>query len=233
MSPEDERRVLAAVGSWIDAKDAQAAAARLRGNVQGGTRDSVTGGKHLAGVNQLIVDELWSQGHSRLELVFDRAATLPGWYRATKSWDLLALEAGQPILAVEYKSMQGSEGKNLNNRSDEVFGIAEDMRAAQAHGLLPDSLKLAYVFLMEMTPAVMSPVRTSVATGKVDADFLIATYFERMTIMCRRIRESGLYDMTWAIGVQRHPLGFLELDPGVGWMRFKADLAFQLPHVRY
>ena len=42
--------------------------------------------------------------------------------------------------------------------------------------------------------------------------------------MCERLREDGLYDMTWALGVVRSPVGFVEPRQSVGWDRFTQDL---------
>lgn len=42
--------------------------------------------------------------------------------------------------------------------------------------------------------------------------------------MCERLREDGLYDMTWALGVVRDPVGFIEPRASVNWDRFRSDL---------
>ncbi|MGV1005770.1 MAG: PaeR7I family type II restriction endonuclease, partial [Candidatus Nanopelagicales bacterium] len=127
----------------------QAAASIALGRAQQGRRSSVTAGAHLRGVDQVIAAEIGSvyKGTGRVRLARNRAATLYGYYRSTKAWDLLVTVGGRPTLVVEYKSMSGSEGRNLNNRADEMFGIAEDTRAAQAHGILPPDLLRAFVAL--------------------------------------------------------------------------------------
>lgn len=224
ISPEDHVQIISALEEWIRAKDEQAATARLAGKAQEGNRAAVTGGRHLRGVNQLIVDELANAGLDDLTLGFDRQAVLPGYYRASKAWDLLAMRDGKPVLTVEYKSMKGSEGKNLNNRADEVFGIAEDLRKAQDHDLVPRRLVRAYVFLMEVSPAVTQPVRASVNAGTVDPVFEGASYLDRMAIMCERLRDQGLYDLVWAVGVKTDPVELHEPRDSCGWEEFKAGL---------
>jgi hypothetical protein len=239
MTPDEYARITRAMDEWISVKLEQGQRAQNSGNAQGGTRSQVTGGKHLRGVNQLVVDEIRNTGATDLELRFDRRATLAGWYRNSKSWDLLVLQRRTPILAVEYKSMSGSEGKNLNNRADEVFGIAEDARQAEAHGILPPNLRRAYVYLMEVTPAVQYPVGPGRPFGRTDPIFDQASYLDRMAIMCERMRDSGLYHLVWAVGVIREPVGFMEPSVNVGWDRFAADLrngfadgqALPAPHV--
>lgn len=224
MTPDEHARIIRAMEEWINAKREQAHESELRGKAQEGTRSQVTGGKHLRGVNQLVVDEIRSTGATDLQLKFDRGAVLAGWYRNSKAWDLLVIQHGVPILAVEYKSMSGSEGKNLNNRADEVFGIAEDARQAEERGILPPNLRRAYIFLMEVTPAVTYPVGNGNPYGNPDSIFDQTSYLQRMAIMCERLRDTGLYHLVWAVGVIREPIGFMEPSANVGWDRFAADL---------
>lgn len=224
MTPDERARITEAVRLWITAKEEQAQRSQERGKAQEGTRAQVTGGTHLNGVNQLIVDEIKATGATDLDLMFNRRATLAGWYRSSKSWDLLVLQRGKPILAVEYKSMAGSEGKNINNRADEVFGIAEDARQAEEHGILPPNLRRAYIYLLEVTPRVLKPIGVGNPFGKPDPIFDGASYLDRVAIMCERMRDSGLYHLAWVLGVIREPVGFIEPSPAVGWDRFASGL---------
>lgn len=226
ISTEDRARILSAVQYWFEAKAEQLAKVALAGRAQGGTRDAVTGGGHLDGLNTLVVDQLGRLGVDGLSFRVNSRAVFPGYYRASKAWDLMVLRDGAPVLAVEYKSMKGSEGKNLNNRIDEVLGVAEDLRQAQAHGLVPRDLRRAYIFIMESTPDVLYPVKAVHGlVGKSDPAFYGITYLDRMSVLCERIRESGLYEMTWAIAATSDPIDFYEPNPAVGWERFSSDLA--------
>lgn len=112
----------------------------------------------------------------------------------------------------------------LNNRADEVFGIAEDARQAEERGILPPNLRRAYIYLMEVTPEVRRPVRRERQYGNPDPIFDQSSYLQRMAIMLERMRDSGLYHLVWAIAVIREPLGFMEPSASVGWDRFAADL---------
>lgn len=224
MDERDRTRIIEAVDFWIKTKLEQQSLAEAAGTAQGGTRAAVTGGKHLAGINTLLLDELEGLGLPDIDFWFNRGATVPGYYRASKSWDLLVTVERRPVLAMEYKSMTGSEGKNLNNRADEVIGAAQDLRRAQEHGLLPHGMKRGYIFLMEVTPEVNRPVGVTTQVGAPDRAFNGATYLDRMAIMCERLRDDGLYDLSWALGVVRDPIGFLEPLESVNWDRFKADL---------
>ena len=224
MNDQVHERVTVALKSWVSVRHDQAARSTAKGNPQAGRRSSVTGGLHLNAINSLVVDEIRATGASGLEIRTNKAATLAGYYRASKSWDLVVLQDGEPILAVEYKSMSGSEGKNLNNRADEIFGMAEDARQAELNGLLPPRMRRAYVFVMGDNPVSSKPVVTRVKLGQEDPRFLGASYLDRMAIMCRRMRDTSLFHMTWAVAVKESPFSWSEPDVEVGWDRFSHDL---------
>ncbi|UOX90346.1 PaeR7I family type II restriction endonuclease [Amycolatopsis sp. FBCC-B4732] len=217
-------RIDKALQLWVSVRAEQAERSSARGTPQQGRRSSVTGGRHLEGVCDLVVEELEATGAQDLELRRNKGATLAGYYRPTKSWDLLVLQHGSPVLAVEFKSMSGSEGKNLNNRADEVFGIAEDARQAEAHGLLPPNLRRAYIFVMGINADSTRPIGLSAAHGHVDEAFNEVSYLGRMATMCHRMRETGLYHLTWAVGVHEDVFDWDEPNPQVGWDRFADDL---------
>jgi hypothetical protein len=220
-----KKRVDLALRSWIDVRVEQALRSNGTGNAQGGNRPAVTGGKHLNAIDLLVQEELTATGAEGLELRLGRKAALPGYYRPTKAWDLLVLQHGEPVLAVEYKSMNGSEGRNLNNRADEVFGVAEDIRQAELHGLLPRTMRRAYVFVMAMTPTSTREVKVAkVAAGTTDPAFDGADYLERSALMCERMMDTGLYHFAWAVGVRERPFEWVEPRPAVTWDRFARGL---------
>ncbi|MGH3416358.1 MAG: PaeR7I family type II restriction endonuclease [Actinocrinis sp.] len=220
----DEARIETALRHWVDVKRQQEEKSKAGGKAQQGRRSSVTGGAHLDGLNKLVVEQIERAGMTGLTFRANKKATVPGYYRPSKAWDLAVLKDDLPLLVVEYKSMYGSEGNNLNNRFDEVFGVAEDVRQAMEHGLLPQSLLRAYVFVMGMTPKSTASVKIGKVIGKADPEFTDASYLDRAAIMCRRLHETGLYHMTWAVAVQMDPFGWHEPDPRVGWEQFAAAI---------
>lgn len=224
MDGDTRRRVDTALQAWVDKRREQAAASAAKGKAQEGRRSAVTGGLHLEGLNQLVVDQIRATGAKNLTLLTNKKATLAGFYRASKAWDLVVLEAGIPVLAVEYKSMSGSESNNLNNRADEIFGMAEDARQAEKHKILPPNMRRAYVFIMAINPDSTKAVAVQSVLGEPDPVFKGASYLKRTAIMCRRMRDTGLFHMTWAVGVKEEPFSWEEPDPDVGWERFAADL---------
>lgn len=224
MDEKAAARVEHALRMWLDVRRTQAETSVASGRGQEGRRSAVTGGRHMDAVHQLVVDEIHATGATGLHIHKNKGATLPGFYRATKSWDLVLVQDGVPVLAVEYKSMLGSEGKNLNNRADEIFGVAEDTRQAELKGLLPAQMRRAYIFVMADNPDTSRAVGVSHTLGAADPIFAGASYVRRMAIMLRRMRETGLFHMTWAVAVREEPFSWSEPDPTVGWERFAADL---------
>jgi restriction endonuclease XhoI-like protein len=217
-------RVDHALRMWLDVRRTQTEASIASGRAQEGRRSAVTGGRHMDAVHQLVVDEIRATGATGLHIHKNRGATLPGFYRATKSWDLVLVQGEVPVLAIEYKSMLGSEGKNLNNRADEIFGVAEDTRQAELKGLLPPKMRRAYIFVMSDNPETSRPIGVSRTLGMADPIFDGASYVKRMAIMLRRMRDTGLFHLTWAVAVKEEPFSWYEPDPEVGWNRFAADL---------
>jgi hypothetical protein len=110
-----------------------------------------------------------------------------------------------------------------------LFGVGEDLRAAQEAGLVTSGLLRAYIFIMEVSPAVTKLISTKVEVGRLDPIFEGASYLDRAVIMCERIRDRGLYDLVWVAGVETNPTRLYEPNEAVGWNTFKSDLATKLP----
>jgi Restriction endonuclease XhoI len=218
-------RVDRALRSWHDSRVQQEARSRSGGKAQEGSRAAVTGGKHLDGIVQVVTHELESTGAPGLTYLTGRKATLPGFYRAAKAWDLLVLQNEQPVLCVEFKSMKGSVSNNLNNRADEVFGVAEDMRQAELHGIVPKTMRRAYVFVLNLDEESTGvPDIPDVPIGKMDKEFLGASYVERAGIMCERMWRVGLYHLAWMVAVREEPFQWVEPRAAVGWNAFSKGL---------
>lgn len=106
---------------------------------QGGTRDAVVGGQNMNGFVDLVREVA---GHCGLpeESVHSRTPqlVLPGYFRATKNWDVLVIHKRRLLAVFEFKSQVGSFGNNLNNRSEEVIGSAADLWVAHHHRAFSD-----------------------------------------------------------------------------------------------
>jgi Restriction endonuclease XhoI len=99
-----------------------------------GLRSAVTGGAHLDGFVRLVADLLQEGGLRKADVFTRRRETvLPGYFRPTKAWDLVAVADGGLVACVEFKSQAGpSFGNNFNNRVEEALGNAADLWKAMS-----------------------------------------------------------------------------------------------------
>ena len=93
-----------AIADFWKSRKAAAARQRKKGAVDSGTRGSVTAGKNLHGFLSLVSEIVRRNGLSQFDVVPARSAlTLPGFFRATKNWDILVLHRQQLVAAIEFK----------------------------------------------------------------------------------------------------------------------------------
>jgi hypothetical protein len=166
------------------------------GDKDRGDRGAVTGGKHLDGFRELIVDLLIASGLQRATVYWRKKTELPGWYRAEKNWDLLVVADGKLVAIVEFKSQVGSFGNNFNNRTEEALGNATDLWAVYAEGAFAPSERpwLGYLMLLEDAPAAKTPVRVKQPHFKVFPEFVNASYAQRYDLLLTKLVRSRLYD---------------------------------------
>lgn len=190
------------------------------GKRQGGARDVVVSGKNMDGFVGLVSRVVEHCGiplaavHTRKSRV-----VLPGFFRATKNWDVLVIHKRRLLGVFEFKSQVGSFGNNFNNRSEEVIGSAADMWIAHHHGAYgnePDQRRyrvgesapgllnpgfqadlrppfLAWLMLLEECDASLAPVRCEEPHYRVFDEFRDASYARRYQILCERLVERLLY----------------------------------------
>ena len=75
----------------------------------------------MGGLEVLVSDILCEAGLKKVDVRTRTALELPGYFRATKKWDLIVVSDGALVLAMEFKSQAGkSIGNYVNNRSEEA-----------------------------------------------------------------------------------------------------------------
>jgi hypothetical protein len=167
------------------------------GIVDQGERAGVTGGKNMDGFIALVMDIVRANGLDHASIHQKRAVlTLPGYFRPTKLWDLLVLNEGRLVAALELKSQVGpSFGNNFNNRTEEAIGTAHDLWTAyreDAFGKHPRPF-VAWMMLVEDAPGSRSPVRDASPHFPVFPEFQGASYLKRYDILCQRLVKEQLY----------------------------------------
>ena len=167
------------------------------GNADQGERAGVTAGKNMDGFIALIVDLVKANGLGHAELHQTSAVvTLPGYFRPTKKWDLLVMNEGRLVAAVELKSQVGpSFGNNFNNRTEEAIGTAHDFWTAYREGSLGDQPKpfVGWLMMVEDEARSRAPVRDRSPHFKVFPEFQGASYLKRYDLLCERLVKENLY----------------------------------------
>lgn len=161
-----------------------------------GRRGALTSGRHLAAFATLIRELVAANGlpESDVRTAGDEV-TIPGYFRATKSWDLVVVHRGLLIAAIELKSMGSSFGNNLNNRAEEILGQSVDLLKAHEHRVYRSSPRpfLGYCVLLADEPAAHRTVGTQSPHFDVLPEFAKASYAQRFAILCRKLVEEELY----------------------------------------
>ena len=172
-----------------------------------GERASVTAGKNMDGFIDLVVDLVRANGLQNASIHLERALlTLPGFFRPTKLWDLLVLNEGRLVAAIELKSHVGpSFGNNFNNRAEEAIGSACDLWTAYREGAFGDHAQpfVGWLILVEDAPGSRSAVRIRSPHFPVFPDFEGASYLKRYDLLCRRLVKEQLYTTAAVISSPR------------------------------
>lgn len=155
-----------------------------------GNRGAVTGGKQLDGFVELICDILVINGISREKIFINRDLELPGYYRPNKKWDLLLVDNGRLLAAIEFKSQVGpSFGNNFNNRTEEAMGSALDIWTAYREGVFgcQPAPWLGYFMVLEDCEKSTLPVKVRSPHFDVLNEFADASYKKRYEIFCSKL----------------------------------------------
>lgn len=167
------------------------------GQRDAGSRGAVTGGKHLDGFIALCRDLLVDAGLPGACVFWKNRLELPGFYRAEKNWDLVAVVEDQLLAVIEFKGQVGpSFGNNFNNRTEEALGNAIDLWAAYREGAFRQSQRpwLGFAFLLEDCPRSTAPVKVKQPHYAVFPEFVGASYAKRYELMLTRLLRERLYD---------------------------------------
>lgn len=198
---------------------------------QGGIRNQVLAAKHLDAIRALIIDGLHALNVPTNHIFRSgRETRIPGYYRASKTWDLAATDpAGELMVLLELKSMTGSYGNNQNNRFEEGLGNIADVTAAINSNIIPARPWLGYVFITGDDPRSNAVPAIQPTFYPPDPAFTGATYIDRAHQFIERVVASGLYDAGWYVATQPPPPNtpaiWTQPSPGLTWVDFYQSLA--------
>ena len=184
--------------------DQAAMAQRSSGDADRGRRSGITSGKHLDQLTQIIRNDLISGGFKPDEIYSSGIdCKLPGWFRPTKNWDLIALDDSDLVCAVELKSIGSSFGNNANNRVEESIGSAVDFAEAYNERLYgPCSIPPVVGYVMVVRDCDASRLAARYMRSMhfdIDPVFDEASYLDRFHILCDRLRRKSLYNAVWLV----------------------------------
>ena len=179
-----------------------------------GNRGQATGGRHLDVFAEVVAEILVNAGLSRSSIHYSKQKSeeaqvttkrksegspkveLPGFYRATKRWDIVIVTDGILQSAIELKSQTGpSFGNNFNNRVEEAVGSAADIWQAYRQGAFYPSPQpwLGYLFLMEDAPKSRTPIGLSEPHFVALKDFQGSSYIKRAELLCLKLLRERQY----------------------------------------
>jgi len=163
---------------------------------QSNERAAVLSGGHLNSVAKLISDLVVASGLPSESVKVGDRVDLPGYFRATKKWDLLIVHEGKLLAAIELKSMGSSFGNNLNNRAEEVLGLSLDFFHAHKHDLFGsvEPPFLGYCVIVVDDPIIHRPVSTKASHFAVLPEFQDRGYAERWVILCKKMIQERIYN---------------------------------------
>lgn len=168
------------------------------GTTDTGERGAVTAGNTMDGFAALMIDLVHANGLGHASIYQNRAAlTLPGFFRPTKLWDVLIMQDGRLVAALEMKSQVGpSFGNNANNRAEEAIGTAHDFWTAYREGAFGNHPRPFIGWL-----AMIEDAEKSRRPGKRDAsqhfpifpEFKNISYLGRYDLLCQKLVKENLY----------------------------------------
>jgi len=202
------------------------------GKIDQGERAGVTAGKNMDGFLALVMDIVGLNGLGQADIhLRRRVLTLPGYFRPTKLWDMLVINDGRLVAAMELKSQVGpSFGNNLNNRTEKAIGTAVDLWTAYREGAFGDNPRpfVGWLMLVEDCNGSRSSVRASSPHFPVFKEFNGASYAERYNILCRKLIQEQLYTTATLLLSPRSAVDtgeYVELSEVTGLKTFVTTLA--------
>lgn len=204
-----------------------------RGVYDQGARSQVTGGRHLDAVAEVVRDDLIAQGYVPERVYYKNGCLrLPGWFRPSKDWDLLAFDGEDLLGAVEFKSINSSFSNNANNRAEESIGSAVDIAHAIKNDLIPYQTTPPLVGYALVVRVCESSTKSGGAPQRsvypIDPEFNGASYLKRLSVLCRRLLSEGLYQAVWIVGVDPEKGLIMEPEPDLTYEKFIASIASRL-----
>lgn len=218
-------------------------------------REGVRSGKTLDAFVSLLTWVVHNNGLPDATVLTGRKAQLPGFFRPTKSWDVLIMDDDTLVGAIELKSIADSFGKNANNRNEEALGSGIDIKEAFEEDAFDGLTRLftGYLILVEDCHETLSSVQIQIKHFRAMEEFMLypdareetyvrnskgefpavdgVSYMDRFDILCRRLMQKNLYTATSVIKSPRTAINDGEYGAVSRDTSIKAFLASLASHV--
>ena len=144
MTNDLEDRFAEAVASFWQSRSRQQERQVAAGRVDAGSRGAVTGGGQMEAIEQLVVEELLGAGVPAAAIHTKSSLELPGYFRPEKKWDLLVVQEGQLLCAIEHEArpVLATRGKAL---AHQIFHRAMKGLDQRRCGLVPKFIGVGVV----------------------------------------------------------------------------------------
>ena len=183
-----------------------------------------------------VVEGLVGCGVPRASIRRDPRLGLPSAYLpGTRPWDLLVLDDGIPVAAMDLRFQMGSAGKNLANRMGEFVSQAADLQRAYQHASVrPFKPCLGLFLVLEENDDSTRPRRWHRGILPAsESETGASSYRDQYAQSFRRLLNDGLYDAVCYLTTTRPPdFSISEPYPEMGFSPFVTVLAQRIEEVK-
>ncbi len=151
------------------------------------------GSGSMSGFVDLIHDIVFANGLKDADIKLKRRLySSPSNYCLDKFWDVIVLNKGRLIAAINLNSLFGP---SYDEHYGENVATARDLWTAYREGGFGESKKpfVGYLMLLEDAPASRRPVMDFSLNFPVFPEFQNASYAERYNILCRKLMGEQFY----------------------------------------
>lgn len=186
--------------NWWRAKNE--AVARLAAAGKSDTGAQARNAVHMQSLALFVRQMFIDAGLTAADVTVD--SIVPGYFRRSKNWDVVAMHKGHLVGVVELKSQASSPGNNANNRIEEAIGSAVDAQALQELTGAFGNLGVWAAWCMTFNRDAESGVPIRVTKKRVlfplsDPAFDNMTYASQYAKAIERFISQKVYDAGWML----------------------------------
>lgn len=189
--------------NWWAAKNE--AVARLAAAGKSDTGAQARNAVHMQSIAKFVRQMFIDAGLAESDVTVD--SVVPGYYRRSKNWDVVAMHKGHLVGVVELKSQASSPGNNANNRIEEAIGSSVDAKAVQELTGAFGNLGVWAAWCMTFSRDCESgdPIRlTGAQRARLrfplnDPAFDNMTYAKQYATAIERFISQKIYDAGWMV----------------------------------